>query len=168
MVAVVTSAAAVALLGCSTSTTPEVAELPANAARVADDDIFAGALLRYRFSTGFTERARVVIRSDAQWAQAWDRVVDRVMPKPERPAVDFSREIVVLVAMGQRPSGGYAVAIDGVFEADGRLYVRVNERSPGQSCFVTAALTQPVDAVRVPRRDLGVSFVERSETVECR
>ena len=76
--------------------------------------------------------------------------------------------MVVLVAMGQRPTGGYSITVEGVYDASGRMFARVREKSPGATCIVSEAFTAPVDAVRVPRRDGAVIFVERAETVVCR
>ena len=75
--------------------------------------------------------------------------------------------MVVVASMGGRATGGYSIEIVRVAETTDRLYVEVREVSPGRSCIVTMAGTAPVTAVRVPRRDLPVEFVERAETRDC-
>ena len=47
------------------------------------------------------------------------------------------------------------------------LVVHLRTTSPGDRCAVTAALTQPVDAARLPRHDGPVEFRERAEVVRC-
>lgn len=169
MIAVVMLAAAVALAGCSNeATSPETMRVPADAARLAEDRVLQGNLVTFRFYSGLAQRERVVVRTDEEWTRVWERITHRVSPPVPRPAVDFSQEMVVVVAMGGRPTGGYAIAVEGVFEAEGRLYAAVLEKSPGAACILTQALTQPIDVVRIPRRDGIVSFVERAETVDCR
>ena len=42
----------------------------------------------------------------------------------------------------------------------------MTERSPGSNCVVTGALTQPTDAVLVPRV-AEVHWTERTEVVPC-
>ena len=75
---------------------------------------------------------------------------------------------VILVALGERPTGGYSIFIDRVTELqDGSIEVLVRSVAPGPTCGVTAALTQPVDIARVPRRDGSVSFRELAETHNC-
>ena len=87
----------------------------------------------------------------------------------ERPSVDFNRDVVVAVAAGQRPTGGYEIAIDRVTQSDGQLTVEVVERTPGPNCMTTASLTQPVDVVVVPAADAkSLSFLERKEIRGCR
>jgi hypothetical protein len=142
--------------------------VPAEAVALAVHHVLEGNIFSFRYYSGFTEKERLVIRDADQWSRAWARITVGLSPRQPTPSVDFAREMIVLVAMGQRLTGGYAIAVEGVYDAGGRLYVEVRELSPGGSCGTTQALTQPIDVVRVPRRDGAVVFVERAETIDCR
>lgn len=114
--------------------------------------------------TGIGEARRLVIRDANAWADFWSE-----LGVGERPTVDFSRDVVVAVAAGQRPTGGYEIAVDRVINNNGELTAEVVETTPGPNCITIASLTQPVDVVVVP----GVaprswSFVERREVRGCR
>ncbi|MEA2723982.1 MAG: hypothetical protein QOH59_1753 [Gemmatimonadales bacterium] len=114
--------------------------------------------------TGIGESRRLVIRDANGWAQFWSE-----LGVGEQPAVDFNRDVVIAVAAGQRPTGGYEIAIDRVSQSDGQLTIEVVERTPGPNCMTTAALTQPVDVVVVPAPDAkSPSFLERKEIRGCR
>jgi hypothetical protein len=114
--------------------------------------------------TGIAESRRLVIRDANGWAQFWSE-----LGVGERPSVDFNRDVVVAVAAGQRPTGGYEIAIDKVTQSEGQLTVEVVERTPGPNCMTTASLTQPVDVVVVPAADAkSLSFLERKEIQGCR
>jgi hypothetical protein len=114
--------------------------------------------------TGISEARRLVIRDANAWDQFWSELA-----VGDRPAVDFTRDVVVVVAAGQRSSGGHEIAVDRVTQKDGELSVEVVERTPGPNCMTTASLTQPVDVVVVPGSDIrGWSFVERKEVRGCR
>lgn len=119
------------------------------------------------YYTGVHDKQRLVLKNEAAWNQMWSQIVAGREPKPPLPEVNFVTEMVVVVAMGTRSSGGYAIDIDAVYESDGKLYVDVLETSPGASCFVTGALTAPLHAVRVRRHDGAILFSERAETHEC-
>jgi len=121
---------------------------------------------QYLYS-GVDDRRRLFIKDAAAWTTLWEEVTSHVQPPPPVPAIDFGAEAVIVASMGTRPSGGYSITIEGVFEADGQLYVAVREISPGSNCVTTAALTAPVHAVRVPRRTGTVVFVEHTETRNC-
>lgn len=114
--------------------------------------------------TGISEARRLVIRDVNAWEQFWSE-----LGVGDRPAIDFTRDVVVAVAAGQRPTGGHEIAIDRVTHASGELTVEVVERTPGPNCMTTASLTQPVDVVVVPAPDArSWSFVERKEIRGCR
>ena len=118
--------------------------------------------------SGFENPARIVVRDAEQWAAVWAQTFNNVTPVPPRPAIDFSQEMVVVVALGVRSSGGYGILIDGASEigAD-EVAIAVRSISPAARCVVTAALTQPVDIARMPRHDGPVRFVERNEVHYC-
>ena len=114
--------------------------------------------------TGIGESRRLVIRDANTWAEFWSE-----LGTGERPEVDFTKAVVVAVAAGQRPSGGYEIAIDRVGQADGELTVEVVETTPGPNCITSSSPTQPVDVVVVPVVALrSWSFVERKEVRGCR
>lgn len=114
--------------------------------------------------TGVGESRRLVIRDANAWDQFWSE-----LGVGERPQVDFTRDVVVAVAAGQRPTGGHEIAIDRVTESNGELTVEVVERTPGPNCMTTASLTQPADIVTIPvSHARSWSFVERKEIRGCR
>ena len=122
----------------------------------------------FAYSSGLDRPARVVVRDAATWQAIWDRIYLRQSPVPPLPAVDFSRDMIVVVALGAQPTGGYGILITGASEATANgVAVIVDSSSPASSCVVTDALTQPVDIARMPLRDGEVSFVERSHTTNC-
>jgi hypothetical protein len=114
--------------------------------------------------TGIGESRRLVIRDANAWAEFWSE-----LGVGERPDVDFSRDLVVAVAAGQRPSGGHEIAVEQVSQSNGSLTIGVVETTPGPNCMTTASLTQPVDVVVVPSVNAkSWSFVERREVRGCR
>jgi hypothetical protein len=115
-------------------------------------------------NTGISESRRLVIRDANTWARFWAE-----LGVGERPAIDFSQNLVVAVAAGQRSSGGYEIAVRRVSQANGDLTIEVEETAPGPNCMTTSALTQPVDVVVLPA--VGArswSFIEHQEVRGCR
>lgn len=115
-------------------------------------------------NTGINERRRLVIRDANGWAAFWAE-----LGAGARPAVDFTRDLVVAVAAGQQSSGGYEIAVDRISESNGELVIEVVETSPGPNCMTTSVLTQPVDVIVFPGVNArSWSFVERKEVRGCR
>ena len=119
------------------------------------------------FGSGLREPARSVVRDDALWAATWTAIWSRHDPQPALPPVDFDREMVVVAALGERSSGAHAILLDSATVHGGTLVVHLRTIAPGPRCFVTAALTQAVDAARLARHDGPVEFRERAEVRDC-
>jgi hypothetical protein len=114
--------------------------------------------------TGIAEARRLVIRNANAWAEFWSE-----LGVGERPEVDFTRDLVVVVAAGQRPTGGHEIAVDQVAQSGTALTISVLETRPGPNCMTTAALTQPVDVVMIPAVSAkSWSFVEQQDVRGCR
>ncbi len=115
-------------------------------------------------NTGINEARRMVIRDANGWAKFWSE-----LGVGERPAVDFTRDLVIAVAAGQQPTGGHGIAVSRVGQNNGELTIEVVVTSPGPNCMTTSSLTQPVDIVVVPGVNAkGWSFVERADVRGCR
>ena len=99
------------------------------------------------------------IASAGEWRDLYARINSQWMNPPPPPAVDFPREGVLLIAMGQRPSAGYALALaDEVATAsDGVLTVRVDWREPPPGYRRAQVMTSPCLLVAVP--DAGFTRV---------
>jgi PrcB C-terminal len=122
----------------------------------------------FAFFSGMSTSSRLVVRDAATWQSAWAQVYRGTSPVPPAPSIDFSREMVIVAALGTRGSSGYDVLIDGATEADaGGAVIAIRSTSPGAGCASLTVLTQPVDIARMPIRDGAVTFVERSSVTNC-
>src|SRR5829696_8625966 len=72
--------------------------------------------------TGIGESRRLVIRDASTWDEFWSELA-----VGDRPSVDFTRDVVVAVAAGQRPTGGYEIAVNRITQTNGELTVEVVE-----------------------------------------
>jgi hypothetical protein len=133
----------------------------------------SAGLTRFRESEGFaqfsglTDSARVVIRDGSEWSRYWALINRPFIPQPPEPAVDFSREAVVVASLGSRPTGGFTIRIDQATTDAERLIISVVRTLPGAGCALAAVVTQPVDVVRIPTPTLPIAFTERVERTDC-
>lgn len=119
---------------------------------------------RTSMTTGlFMDQLRLVVRDRDTWVQVWKHLNTRpdALPLPE---IDFTREMLIVAAMGSRPSSGYRIVIDKahLYEQYPRLEIVINSidntKCPGLGHFTS--LTAPIDIVRLPRTDRPVVFRE--------
>jgi predicted small lipoprotein YifL len=110
---------------------------------------------------------RLAVLDSADWAAIWKRIVGSSSTAP-KPEIDFSREMLLVVGMGQAPCMGYQINVDTVFRDKGqRIYAVVRERHHGARCGCLNEVVSPVDVIRVPRSLRPVTFLERQETNVC-
>lgn len=98
--------------------------------------------------------ARTVSDPDS-WRALWSG-----LSTAPAPAVDFRRDRVVAVFLGERPGGGYGVAIKEVFPTETSLIVRYAKTEPAPGRSYAAARTAPYALKIIPRGDLPVRFEE--------
>lgn len=108
--------------------------------------------------SGFNEPTRLVITNQAEWEKVWQKHNIRRTPVPEVPKVDFEKEMVLLVAMGMRNTGGYSIAIARIEKEEGRMVVHVDTKSPPPGAITLQALTAPFHVVAAKSRELPVVF----------
>ena len=89
---------------------------------------------------------QVVVRTEAEWAKLWTQH----SPDHKRPAVDFSRQMVIGAFMGSRPTAGFSIDIVSTIQANGVLTVRYREVMPSRGAITAQVITSPFDLVTVP------------------
>jgi hypothetical protein len=109
-----------------------------------------------------------VIRDGDEWRDVWKTIFEPSFRKPRLPEIDFSREMVVVVGLGERPSSGYKILIDSAYERDDQLEIGVFSESPGHNCVALTVMTQPVDIAVLPKVERSVVFRETDLVHECK
>ncbi len=148
-------------LGCRDTTGPG-AFLDLNAPWVPDST----SVLASSGYTGFDGSVRAVLGDVQTWAVVWNEFVGSIQPKPSLPAVDFTADWVLVVALGSRPTGGYGIRVDSVANHGGTV-VYVTTIAPGPLCAVTQLVTSPAQLVRLPRPPEPITFQDRNVATDC-
>lgn len=118
------------------------------------------------YFSGITEPADQLITSSDQWARVWAAIYSNRTPAPARPDIDFSREALVMSALGTTP--GINNLIEGVRLFERGVVVRVVRERYSERCLVITAIGQPVHVVRIPRPEGRVVKVEsRDSIISC-
>lgn len=115
---------------------------------------------------GISERTRLVIHDRVKFNELWQHIMRQTSDKPPLPEVDFSREMLIVAAMGQQPSV-YEIIIDSACEVDNQLEVVVRSARYLPCGASVGLLPETVDIVRVPKTDLRVVFRETEATFDC-
>ena len=117
--------------------------------------------------SGLTDSALMVVRDSSAWREIWQRVNRPFVPAPPAPAVDFRQEMIVVAALGRRPTAGHDIMIEGAEQDSAGIEIVVRRSEPAPGCPVAAAVTQPVDLARMRADRRAVRFRERQVVVPC-
>jgi len=160
-------AAALPAVACRTSDVPASSfsndphAIPIPLIRFRTDSI------AFESSSGIGQAQNFVIKDAAAWNALWQRIYANQTPVPPVTDVDFNTQMVVAAALGSKPTGGYDVLLTEAAKDTGGLVIAVRATSPGAHCFVTQALTAPIDIARLPKTGGDVQFVQTQHTVDC-
>jgi len=110
------------------------------------------------YHCGYTKAARLVIKTEDRWKEVWGKVHRLRLPQQELPKIDFQKEMVIAVFMGERKSGGYEIEIRKIIKTEKEIVVEVEEKEPSPESLQSMALTQPYHIVVVKSSPLPVKF----------
>lgn len=108
--------------------------------------------------SGYTKPARLLIYTQDQWKEVWEKINSLRLPKPELPNIDFKKKMVIAVFMGGQQSGGYDIEIVDILKEEKEIVVVVEETKPLPDSLRTMALTSPYHVIIVERYSLPVRF----------
>jgi len=110
--------------------------------------------------SGLTEPQQVVIREEKTWRELWSKHAVDKETASKVPKIDFSKEMVIAVALGRQRSGGYLLEITRVEIEGEKLRITYRRKAPAPDSIVLQVVTTPVHFVAVPKSDLKAEFVE--------
>jgi hypothetical protein len=123
--------------------------------------------------SGVEDTTREVLRTRAEWEALWakmeprtSRIHGQTEPNPP-PEIDFDHQIVVVAAMGTKPTGCCSIEISSVTETAESILVAVLETTAGHNCFVTQTVTHPIALALIPQTMKRIEFEVREETKRC-
>lgn len=98
---------------------------------------------------------QVTVRTAADWQALWK---DHA-PTEKMPSVDFTKDMVVGIFLGSKPSAGHSVEIVAVRTDEKELVVEYVQKQPGRGTMAAQILTEPFHLVAVPKHAGTVRFI---------
>lgn len=116
-------------------------------------------------AVGIAVRKNYAVYANEDFETLWEmaRGVDGLPP----PKIDFSKEYVIGVFAGQKPTGGNSIAVASVIDAGAVRTVAVTLTKPGSNCMVTQSLINPYQIVAVPLSDASLAHSDAEVITSC-
>ena len=126
-------------------------------------------------SCQFRTSAAKAITTLREWDEFWREAgspqsedLSESCENPAPPRVDFSKYTLLVLALGQRPSGGYSALFQYVYERSSSVDVAALEVRPnGKDCIVTTAFTHPMTFALIPRTNKPVQIHVEYADLQC-
>ncbi|MSR30840.1 MAG: protease complex subunit PrcB family protein [Gemmataceae bacterium] len=84
--------------------------------------------------------------------------LDFLQNKVKTGAIDLEKQTLLLLQAGERRSGGYKVALDGIEKKDNALVVKWHVQGPPPGAIVTKVITYPALIVLVEKFEGKIEF----------
>jgi len=97
-----------------------------------------------------------IVREVGAWQAMWSALGRNQLPAQEAPTVDFQRELIALVTLGEKPTGGFGVRVSGLRDDGDRWILEAEEVEPASGSMQVQMLTSPFDLVRLQRTSLPI------------
>jgi hypothetical protein len=144
------------LLACASQMDATVAGSQQRAEEIATTEIAMKPTIPVTFRSvgkgyrsGVRAPLQIVARSQNEWTALWRQHASGDSSSRPPPAIDFEKEVVVALFLGERPTGGYDVQISRAEQTNDGLTIYYREKDPPLGGMVIQALTQPFHIVRI-------------------
>jgi hypothetical protein len=101
--------------------------------------------------------------TQTDFLETWKMVAGNQLPVPPAPKVDFSKNRIITIFLGQRPTGGYSIRYKSASMLENTLQLVIETFSPSPSSIVTQAITSPYIMLEVKNTEFNavqVDFIE--------
>jgi len=116
----------------------------------------------------FNERTNKLITDNNSFIKVWEDAYANFSAKKELPKIDFEKQTVILVAQGEKTSGGYSIILKSITELKNTLEVVVLLKSPKEGCLTTSVITYPYQIIVFDKPLKEVVFNSKSEKYPCK
>ncbi|OFY88983.1 MAG: hypothetical protein A3K10_17795 [Bacteroidetes bacterium RIFCSPLOWO2_12_FULL_31_6] len=135
---------------------------------VAEPQIIPFVELSVGLNGDFSEKINKIITNQNEYNAAWNAAFSRFSDQPKPAKIDFENQLILLVTMGEKNSGGYSIKIDSIVENEKTIVVTILETSPGKSCITTSMMTYPYQMVELKNSTKEVIFKTIEKFYDCK
>jgi len=155
----------VLLAACLALSCIACAQEPPSLAQSGREAVVFWRLSAYK-GTGLQRPTQQVVTDEQEFRVLWEQIFTNSPPQA-LPAVNFSREAVIVVGLGGRSDGAERLQIDAILDDGSGLEVLSTTTIAGKGCAVTLSLTAPVEVVRIAATRRPITFTMRTRTRDC-
>lgn len=117
-------------------------------------------------SGSMTEEKNLRISSAEEFAMIWKSIYGDEGVST-MPSVNFDTDEVLAVFDGTHPTGGYAIRVASITDANGTRFVVIEHTTPGTGCITNQMVTSPFEMALVPKTDATLTHEDVTKVASC-
>jgi len=98
---------------------------------------------------------KIIFKNNLIWKNAPGILEDN----PWLEKVDFTRQMVVLVNAGEKPTSGYSAKINSIVMQETKIVVLYSETAPEKGAITAQVITYPYSIAIIPTSSKPVEFI---------
>jgi len=107
---------------------------------------------------GYTDSKFLVIEDNKSLTEVFNLLNKSRYPKLKIPVINFEKEMVIALFLGEKNSGGYAITVEQVLNKNNKVSVFYKVNSPKLGDMVTSVMTQPYSIIKMPKTKNVIVF----------
>ena len=105
----------------------------------------------------------LIIRDAKAWKEQWAKINSNRMPQPPLPKVDFDKQMLIVLFMGEKTTGGHSISVASIRDTGKQIEVAVKRKSPPPGGMSIMVMTQPYCIVAIAKTDKPITFKEAKD-----
>lgn len=125
---------------------------------IISQDTITFETLAEDFYGGMTDSKFIVIKEETTLNEIYKLINKSKLPGIKIPIINFEKETVLVLFLGEKSSGGYSIAVEHIISDNDKLNVGYKITSPKPGEMVTTVMTQPYCIIKIPKTLKEVVF----------
>jgi lysyl-tRNA synthetase class I len=138
------------LFSCSTTINKSTNPLP--------QEIIPFETLAQDFYGGMADSNHLVIKDTESLVNIYELINKGRIPALDIPTINFNKETVIALFLGEKNSGGYSIAVEKIMSINGKVTVTYKITTPKPGNMVSSVMTQPFCIVKMPKSSNEIVF----------
>ena len=125
---------------------------------IISQDTITFEILAEDFYGGMTHSKFIVIKDETTLNEIYKLINKSKSPGIKIPIINFEKETVLVLFLGEKSSGGYSIAVEQILDENEKVTVKYKVTLPKLGEMVTTVMTQPYCIIKIPKTLKEVVF----------
>jgi len=103
----------------------------------------------------------MIIKNEKDLDLVYSSINKSRTPELEMPTIDFDKETIIALFLGEKNSGGHSIAVEQIMNVNDKVNVVYRITSPKAGEMVTSVMTQPYCIIKIPKTSKEIVFLQQ-------